>query len=167
MGGASLQAPDGLSGPPSEAISLPALRAENQRKQQSQARNAHQKLNATRCQVPGCSKMSDAQDLMGTQPPPGARWCPQLHFNGPKFQLLAESATKSAPAGLPRQPSAQTANGMHPPALQIGFGTISEWVAPASRRQMVSPGPPQRPSAFQLSEPVSYTHLTLPTICSV
>ena len=38
--------------------------------------------------------------------------CPQLHFKGSKFQLLAEIPTKSALAALLNLPSAQTANGM-------------------------------------------------------
>ena len=148
LGDNSLQAPDVLSRLPSEAAAPTS--AENQRKQQSQAPPTWKKLKQKSRWAHDHSKLHLEQTLSGCQQPPGTRWCPQLHFQVPEFQLLAENPTKLAPAGLLRLASVQTANGINPLPLSNGWGTIFEWTATASRHQMVSPGHARRPSsAFQ------------------
>ena len=80
-------------GPPQwPGLQLPA---ENQQKQQAQARHAQQTFKPPMGWTHHQSEVHSGQDWSGSQLSPGTRWCLQwLHFKGLKFQLLAENATK-------------------------------------------------------------------------
>ena len=119
------------------------LSAESQQSQRSQSSHAQQKIKPPLTWAHFHSKTNFDHFLIGCPQPAGPRRCLQVHFRGPKFQVSATSQQNQ------HSQQSCTRQKIKPPMGWIHFHSKT------NLEQSLS------------GCPVSYTHLTLPTICSV